>query len=116
MKGDDHGQGPEEIEPRDAQTEAVEGVGAAGGPVVPRGGPEPAEHISRAETNRPMTLAAWFPSTTISPAEVRAEIWRLGCRHRGDPLQGALKELNAKDIPARQAMVLRACVRKLQES
>lgn len=62
-----------------------------------------------------MSLGGWFPKTTISPAEVRAEIWRLGTRHHGSPLEGALKELDAPDLPARQARVLRACVRKLQE-
>ena len=62
-----------------------------------------------------MSAGAWFPKTNVSPAEIRAEIWRLGGRHRGSPLEGALKELAQKDLPARQAMVLRACVRKLQE-
>ncbi len=63
-----------------------------------------------------MTFGGWLPNATVSAAEVRAEIWRLGTRHRGDVLEGALKELKAPDLPARQAMILRACVRKLQET
>lgn len=62
-----------------------------------------------------MSISGWFPNTNVSAAEVRAEIWRLGARHRGEPLAGALEELKAQDLPARQAMVLRACVRKLQD-
>ena len=62
-----------------------------------------------------MSFLGGLPKASVSAAEVRAEIWRLGTRHRGDPLQGALKELKAPDLPARQAMILRACVRKLQE-
>ena len=61
-----------------------------------------------------MSLASWLPQPSVSPAEVRAEIWRLGSRHRGDTLKGALAELKAADLPARQAMILRACVRKLE--
>jgi len=61
-----------------------------------------------------MSLASWFRDAAITEADVRAEIWRLGTRHLGWPLEGALRELKARDIPVRQAMLLRACVRKLQ--
>jgi hypothetical protein len=61
-----------------------------------------------------MSLSSWFRSTLISEADVRAEIWRLGTRHLGWPLEGALDELKAPDLPVRQALLLRACVRKLQ--
>lgn len=61
-----------------------------------------------------MSLSSWFRQAAVSEADVRAEIWRLGARHLGEPLAGALEELKAHDLPMRQAMVLRACVRKLQ--
>lgn len=61
-----------------------------------------------------MSLSSWFQNASISEADVRSEIWRLGGRHFGYPLEGALKELKAQDILPRQAMILRACVRKLQ--
>jgi len=61
-----------------------------------------------------MGLASWFRSVSVSDADVRGEIWRLGTRHRGWPLEGAIEELKARDLPARQEMILRACVRKLQ--
>lgn len=61
-----------------------------------------------------MSLSSWFQNASVSDADVRGEIWRLGGRHFGYPLEGALKELKAQDIPVRQAMILRACVRKLQ--
>jgi hypothetical protein len=57
---------------------------------------------------------SWFRSPAVSKAEVRAEIWRLGTRHLGWPLEGALDELKAPDLPTSRARLLRACVRKLQ--
>lgn len=63
-----------------------------------------------------MGLASWFRRASVSDADVRSEIWRLGTRHRGWPLEGALEELKARDLPARQEMILRACVRKLQSA
>jgi hypothetical protein len=61
-----------------------------------------------------MNLASWFRALRVSETDVRAESWRLGARHQGEPLQGALAELKAPDLPAPQADLLRACVRKLQ--
>lgn len=61
-----------------------------------------------------MSLSSWMQNTAVSEAEVRAEIWRLGTQSLGRPLEGALDELKAPDLPARRARVLRACVRKLQ--
>lgn len=49
-----------------------------------------------------------------SEAEVRAEIWSLGTRHLGWPLEGALDELKAPGLPPARAQLLRACVRKLK--
>jgi hypothetical protein len=63
-----------------------------------------------------MGLASWFKSASVSDADVRGEIWRLGARHRGWPLEGALEELKAQGLPVRQEMILRACVRKLQST
>ena len=59
-------------------------------------------------------LRALLPGATVSTPEVRAEIWRLGARHRGWPLEGALRELEAPNLPVARAALLRACVRKLQ--
>ncbi len=61
-----------------------------------------------------MNLPSWFRRASISEADVRAEIWRLGTRHLGWPLEGAKDELKAGNLPMRQAMLLRACIRKLQ--
>jgi hypothetical protein len=54
-----------------------------------------------------------FPSP-VAKAEVRAEIWRLGERHRGWPLEGALAELKEPGLPVARAMLLRACVQQLK--
>ena len=55
-----------------------------------------------------------FRSPSAGQQEVRAEIWRLGSRHRGEPLAGALAELQDADLPAARAELLRACVRTLK--
>ena len=59
-------------------------------------------------------VAALAPRAAVSDREVRAEIWRLGTRHSGWPLEGALTELGAPGLPAGRAQLLRACVRQLQ--
>ena len=61
-----------------------------------------------------MRLFSWLSSGAVTEAEVRAEIWRLGTRHAGRPLQGALHELSVANLPTNQMWLLRACVRKLQ--
>jgi hypothetical protein len=61
-----------------------------------------------------MSPFSWLRSASISEADVRAEIWSLGSRHLGRPLEGARDELKAGNILVRQAMLLRACIRKLQ--
>ena len=58
--------------------------------------------------------AALFGGVPVGKAEVRAEIWRLGSRHRGAPLEGALDELKATNLPADRIRLLRACVQSLQ--
>jgi len=61
-----------------------------------------------------MSFFSWFRRGPVSEAEIRTEIWSLGTRHLGWPLEGARDELKARNIPVRQAMLLRACIRKLQ--
>ena len=63
-----------------------------------------------------MGLSSWFRNASVSEADVRREIWQLGTRHFGQPLEGAIEELKARDLPVRQAMILRACVQKLQSA
>jgi hypothetical protein len=61
-----------------------------------------------------MSLMSWLLGPSVTEAEVRSEIWLLGTRHLGWPLEGALEELKAANLPAARAMLLRACVRRLQ--
>ena len=63
-----------------------------------------------------MSLFAWLQRAAVTEAEVRAEIWRLGTRHFGWPLEGAIEELKDRELPASRALLLQACVRKLQHS
>jgi hypothetical protein len=58
-------------------------------------------------------LARLFPPR-VADNEVRAEIWRLGTRHVGWPLEGALAELEDPDLTPARATLLRACVQKLK--
>jgi hypothetical protein len=63
-----------------------------------------------------MGLLDWFSSLGPSPAEVRAEVWRLGVRHHGYALDGAVKELaDGVASPARAAL-LKACVQQLRRA
>lgn len=59
-----------------------------------------------------MSLFPWL--RRVSDAEVRAEIWSLGTRHHGWPLEGALAELKSPELPAERVSLLRACVQKLR--
>jgi hypothetical protein len=61
-----------------------------------------------------VNFAAWFRGPAQGEAEVRAEIWRLGSRHLGWPLEGALEELQAPNISISRTLLLQACVRKLR--
>jgi hypothetical protein len=61
-----------------------------------------------------MSLSSWWHGAFPSEEEVRAEIWNLGTRHLGWPLEGALDELKAPDLPPARAQLLRACVRELK--
>lgn len=61
-----------------------------------------------------MSLATWLARNTISDADVRAEVWKLGARHGGYPLEGALEELKAPGLQQRESALLQACVRELR--
>ena len=61
-----------------------------------------------------MSLLRWFLHPEISAAEIRAEIWRLGGRHQGEPLAGALAELKVAGLPRQRAELLRAVVHQLK--
>jgi general stress protein YciG len=63
-----------------------------------------------------MSLFGFLHAGAITDQEVRSEIWRLGGRHLGAPLEGALEELNDPQLSRGRADLLRACVRKLQAS
>ena len=61
-----------------------------------------------------MNLLSVIFRPAVAEAEVRAEIWRLGVRHVGWPLEGALDELREGGLPLERAVLLRACVEKLK--
>ncbi|HEV2532837.1 hypothetical protein [Phenylobacterium sp.] len=63
-----------------------------------------------------MGLFDWFSSLAPSAAEVRAEVWKLGVRHRGEPLEGALAELRDSANPPARVALLRACVHQLRQA
>lgn len=60
------------------------------------------------------SLLRMFFRPSVAKAEVRAEIWRLGQRHLGWPLEGALAELKEPGLPVARAILLRACVQQLR--
>ncbi len=60
-----------------------------------------------------MGLFGWLGGGGPTGAEVRAEVWKLGVRHHGEPLQGALNEL-ADGVSSPRAALLRACVAQLR--
>jgi hypothetical protein len=61
-----------------------------------------------------MSLLSRIFRPGAAEAEVRAEIWRLGVRHVGWPLEGALEELREPNISMDRSVLLRACVDKLR--
>ena len=62
-----------------------------------------------------MNVLSWFLRGGVSEAEIRAEIWSLGTRHLGWPLEGALDELKAPGLSTERTILLRACVKALQQ-
>lgn len=63
-----------------------------------------------------MGLFNWFSALAPSAAEIRAEVWKLGVRHRGEPLQGALQELKDGGASTSRTALLRACVQELRRA
>jgi hypothetical protein len=65
-----------------------------------------------------MSLFGWLSGSIggPSPAEVRVEVWKLGVRHHGEALEGALQELGEPDTSPERAALLRACVRQLKRA
>jgi hypothetical protein len=61
-----------------------------------------------------MSLLGWFGVGGATPAEVRAEVWRLGALYRGEPLNGALQELKDPATSSVRAALLKACVQELR--
>ena len=61
-----------------------------------------------------MSLFGWFFHPDVSAAEIRAEIWSLGGRHLGAPLEGALQELKTPGLSRRRSELLRAVVQQLR--
>jgi len=63
-----------------------------------------------------VSLFGWLTGGSVSAAEVRAEVWKLGVRHRGEPLRGALRELDACAVFSHRAALLRACVQHIRRA
>jgi hypothetical protein len=61
-----------------------------------------------------MGLRSWLAGLREDEGAVRSEIWRLGNAHRGEPLEGARQELNDPGTSVAQALLLRACIRRLE--
>ena len=62
-----------------------------------------------------MNLLSMIFRPACADAEIRAEIWRLGVRHVGWPLQGALDELREPNLSLNRTVLLRACVDRLKQ-
>jgi len=60
-------------------------------------------------------IAGLFPPGA-TPQEIRLEILRLGSRHRGEPLSGAILELSAPGLPPARTRLLQAVVTELNRS
>ena len=63
-----------------------------------------------------MGLFSWLQGLAPTAAEIRAEVWKLGARHRGEPLEGALQELKAGGVSPARTALLRACVQELRRA
>lgn len=63
-----------------------------------------------------MSLFSWMSGAGgVSEADVRSEVWKLGARHLGEPLAGALAELKEGGLSAERTQLLNACVRSLRK-
>lgn len=63
-----------------------------------------------------MNVLSMIFRQTRADEEIRGEIWRLGVRHSGYPLEGALEELREADLSMDRAVLLRACVDRLRKA
>jgi hypothetical protein len=68
----------------------------------------------------PGVVSLWsllWPSSAAGPPtqEVRAEIWSLGARHRGEVVEGAMLELTFPNITHARARLLRAVIKQSRE-
>jgi|GEM_PF-880692 len=62
-----------------------------------------------------MNVLSMIFQTGTTDAAIRAEIWRLGVRHNGWPLEGALGELKEPGLSMDRTVLLRACIDRLKE-
>lgn len=60
-----------------------------------------------------MTFLSRLRGAVVTEADVRSEVWRLGGRHLGRPLEGAMEELNTPGLSPARAVLLRVCISKL---
>lgn len=58
-------------------------------------------------------MFSWLSRLGPSSEEIRAEVWRLGVRHRGEPLAGAREELAGERVAPAREVLLRACIRAM---
>jgi hypothetical protein len=58
-------------------------------------------------------MIAGLLSPGVTPQEIRLEILNLGSRHRGEPLGGAILELNAAELAPERSRLLQAVVSQL---
>jgi hypothetical protein len=63
-----------------------------------------------------VSFFSWLSTLGPSAADIRAEVWKLGVQHRGEPLQGALDELAAGGVSASRTVLLKACVHQLRRA
>jgi hypothetical protein len=70
------------------------------------------DHPNSGHVKRLRALLNSLRSQWIPEAEIRAEVWALGGRHRGEVVEGARSELKAPGITVRRSMLLLAVIRK----
>jgi hypothetical protein len=56
-------------------------------------------------------LVSHLKSFAVSGPEIRAEVWALGARHRGQVLEGARAEARAPGVSPKRAVLLAAVIR-----
>lgn len=100
-----HGQRSKEIQSRGAQAQKS--------PAKSCGAVE--LDLAALRSGRPLvSFTSWWRGLAVSEADVKAEIWRLGGRHYGRPLAGAIEELKAPGVTTARAILLRVCIRQME--